>query len=55
VMTIAAGTAGMGILLTRLLPEPSGLTLDELSGDPAGAEELVSREAEAPELTTAAV
>ncbi|MGH7667656.1 MAG: MFS transporter [Candidatus Dormibacteria bacterium] len=33
VMCIAAATAGAGLLLTRLLPEPSGRSLEELGGD----------------------
>jgi MFS family permease len=33
VMVIAAGTAGIGLLLTRLLPEPSGLSLETASGE----------------------
>jgi PHS family inorganic phosphate transporter-like MFS transporter len=33
VMAIAAGAAGIGLLLTRVLPEPSGLSLEEIGGE----------------------
>jgi len=53
VMSIAAGTAGVGLLLTRLLPEPAGKSLEEVSGEsPEAAREFVP-DAPAPSLTTA--
>jgi MFS family permease len=54
VMTIAAGTAGIGILLTRLLPEPSGRSLEELGGETEGEEGLAPSEAQAQRLRTLA-
>ncbi len=49
VMVIAAVTAGLGLLLTRLLPEPAGLSLEEASQEQlplaltGGASPAVSR------------
>ena len=55
VMIIAAVTAGIGLLLTRLLPEPAGLSLDEASGETTGQDELEPIEAPAQELIPATV
>ena len=52
VMVIAAITAAIGLLLTRLLPEPSGLSLEEASGEGALPPEPAEAKAQ---LTTAAV
>ena len=54
VMTIAAGTAGIGLLLTRLLPEPAGLSLEAVSGEVSGPEELAPGGAPAQQVGTAA-
>jgi hypothetical protein len=54
VMTIAAGTAGVGLLLTRLLPEPSGKSLEELTGQASDEAEETAREPQSQHLTTAA-
>lgn len=54
VMTIAAATAGVGLLLTRLLPEASGKSLEELSGDSSEEKWESAREGQAQPLTTAA-
>jgi MFS family permease len=54
VMTIAAATAGVGLLLTRLLPEPSGKSLEELSGESSEEEWEPALEGQAHPLTTAA-
>ena len=55
VMIIAAVTAGIGLLLTRLLPEPAGLSLEEASGETTGQDELEPIEAPAQELIPARV
>ena len=55
VMIIAAVTAGIGLLLTRLLPEPAGLSLEEASGETSGQDELEPIEAPAQELIPARV
>ena len=55
VMIIAAVTAGIGLLLTRLLPEPAGLSLEEASGETTGQDELEPIEAPAQELIPATV
>lgn len=55
VMIIAAVTAGIGLLLTRLLPEPAGLSLAEASGETTGHDELEPIEAPAQELIPATV
>ena len=55
VMIIAAVTAGIGLLLTRLLPEPAGLSLEEASGETTGQDELEPIEAPAQELIPAKV
>ena len=55
VMIIAAVTAGIGLLLTRLLPEPAGLSLEEASGGTTGQDELEPIEAPAQELIPARV
>ncbi len=54
VMIIAAGTAGVGLLLTRLLPEPSGKSLEELTGQASDEAEETAREPQSQHLTTAA-
>ena len=55
VMTIAALTAGIGLLLTRLLPEPSGLSLEEVSGEGDGKAELAPSDPRAAARTRTAV
>ncbi len=48
VMVIAAVTAGLGLLLTRLLPEPSGLSLENASRDSDVEEQKPTKEVLAP-------
>jgi MFS family permease len=55
VMTIAAGTAGIGLLLTRLLPEPSGRSLEDLAGETDDQAELAPSVTQPQDLTTASI